>query len=605
MVRQAEPHSSSYGKNNGNVKVVKMEESSYVPNSSIPPALVVFSQGGCYGDAIRMQRPFGAQSSDAKDLNLSSLSPSSFGLRPMDSYPGLPAGLVHLQNPFLHPALEARLPFGTGAGAFRPVVTSSSSSSSTGGDDRIIKNLPSAFSTPSLSNRRKLEALAAAAAAEEQQHNSRNSRPSAGGDNFAQGASGMEKSYLSNGNNNNHRHRSCSPVNCSPNNAAGRAEKHEDRDGEGDYEGRDNVNGTPNSDITDRSTPDEGHISSKRRRRHGEIPCPVCKLSLHPMDLESHLLNEVEQLICISQIRRQAQLHLRSGEPLPCSSRDSPSNKKEGELSQDSRWDTYQRVRNNRHSRLRLKTRRRREESGGSGPSHPQVNFSMCRMQLHGSNEQLSGHLDVRKNGEIEEDDEPVDIEGDEDNDSRDANEYEWGNRRILKSSHNSSMTAINMTTSKRRDEEIDVDGDEISAYGCPQYCEADIQAVLKKSPSPSKEQDGANHSKENKWYDEDSSDAGGGRGVGPVNDNINLRMVIHALRTRIREMEKETTTTGVPNDGTHCHVCSGSCKKPVVSISCWHVHCEKCWLRSLGSKKLCPQCNMITATSDLRRIVL
>lgn len=183
----------------------------------------------------------------------------------MDSYPGLPAGLVHLQNPFLHPALEARLPFGTGAGAFRPVVTSSSSSSSTGGDDRIIKNLPSAFSTPSLSNRRKLEALAAAAAAEEQQHNSRNSRPSAGGDNFAQGASGMEKSYLSNGNNNNHRHRSCSPVNCSPNNAAGRAEKHEDRDGEGDYEGRDNVNGTPNSDITDRSTPDEGHISSKSK----------------------------------------------------------------------------------------------------------------------------------------------------------------------------------------------------------------------------------------------------------------------------------------------------------------------------------------------------
>lgn len=63
------------------------------------------------------------------------------------------------------------------------------------------------------------------------------------------------------------------------------------------------------------------------------------------------------------------------------------------------------------------------------------------------------------------------------------------------------TVTAINMTTSKRRDEEIDVDGDEISAYGCPQYCEADIQAVLKKSPSPSKEQDGANHSKENKWY--------------------------------------------------------------------------------------------------------
>jgi hypothetical protein len=38
---------------------LKMEESSYVPNS-IPPALVVFSGAG-YGDAIRMQRPFGTQ----------------------------------------------------------------------------------------------------------------------------------------------------------------------------------------------------------------------------------------------------------------------------------------------------------------------------------------------------------------------------------------------------------------------------------------------------------------------------------------------------------------------------------------------------------------
>lgn len=76
----------------------------------------------------------------------------------------------------------------------------------------------------------------------------------------------------------------------------------------------------------------------------------------------------------------------------------------------------------------------------------------------------------------------------------------------------------------------------------------------------------------------------------------------------------------------------------PLVSVSCWHVHCEECWLRTLvstdfitrslpfrccvvvlmwifyhdffflnwqGAKKLCPQCNMITSPSDLRRIYL
>jgi len=75
------------------------------------------------------------------------------------------------------------------------------------------------------------------------------------------------------------------------------------------------------------------------RRKVGELTCPVCNMSVHPIELESHLLNEVEQLICISQIRRQQQLR---NEPIACSSRDSPnSNKKDGavELSQDSRWD--------------------------------------------------------------------------------------------------------------------------------------------------------------------------------------------------------------------------------------------------------------------------
>nr|CAD7585554.1 unnamed protein product [Timema genevievae] len=45
--------------------------------------------------------------------------------------------------------------------------------------------------------------------------------------------------------------------------------------------------------------------------------------------------------------------------------------------------------------------------------------------------------------------------------------------------------------------------------------------------------------------------------------------------------------------------------KKPVISVCCWHVHCEECWLHTLGAKKLCPQCNMITSPSDLRRIYM
>jgi hypothetical protein len=44
----------------------------------------------------------------------------------------------------------------------------------------------------------------------------------------------------------------------------------------------------------------------------------------------------------------------------------------------------------------------------------------------------------------MDEDDEPVDIEGDGDGDSRDMNEYEWnGHRRMAKSSHSNHPCKI------------------------------------------------------------------------------------------------------------------------------------------------------------------
>lgn len=53
------------------------------------------------------------------------------------------------------------------------------------------------------------------------------------------------------------------------------------------------------------------------------------------------------------------------------------------------------------------------------------------------------------------------------------------------------------------------------------------------------------------------------------------------------------------------CNVCMDVYTIPVVSIGCWHVHCEECWLRALGAKKLCPQCKVITKPQDLRKIYL
>lgn len=51
------------------------------------------------------------------------------------------------------------------------------------------------------------------------------------------------------------------------------------------------------------------------------------------------------------------------------------------------------------------------------------------------------------------------------------------------------------------------------------------------------------------------------------------------------------------------CVICLDPHRKPVVSTVCWHVFCETCWLQSLSSKRVCPNCSTITSPQDLRRV--
>ena len=53
------------------------------------------------------------------------------------------------------------------------------------------------------------------------------------------------------------------------------------------------------------------------------------------------------------------------------------------------------------------------------------------------------------------------------------------------------------------------------------------------------------------------------------------------------------------------CNICMDSYRTPLVSTVCWHVSCEECWMRALGTKKLCPQCKVIIQPKHLRRIYL
>ncbi|RUS18089.1 hypothetical protein BC937DRAFT_89162 [Endogone sp. FLAS-F59071] len=82
-------------------------------------------------------------------------------------------------------------------------------------------------------------------------------------------------------------------------------------------------------------------------------------------------------------------------------------------------------------------------------------------------------------------------------------------------------------------------------------------------------------------------------------NSTSHVRLVIESLKSRIKQLE--TSSRAAPK----CLICLEPYTSPLVSVVCWHVHCEQCWLRTLGAKKLCPQCQKITGAADLRRVYL
>jgi len=75
--------------------------------------------------------------------------------------------------------------------------------------------------------------------------------------------------------------------------------------------------------------------------------------------------------------------------------------------------------------------------------------------------------------------------------------------------------------------------------------------------------------------------------------------IIIESLKEKIRQLQKFSTIQ------YKCLICLDQYQVPLVSVNCWHAHCEKCWLTCLGTKRLCPQCNTITSPQDLRRIYI
>uniref|UniRef100_A0A8D3E737 E3 ubiquitin-protein ligase RNF220 n=1 Tax=Scophthalmus maximus TaxID=52904 RepID=A0A8D3E737_SCOMX len=329
------------------------------------------------------------------------------------------------------------------------------------------------------------------------------------------------------------------------------------------------------------------------------------------------------------------------------------------------RYQTFLRVRANRQTRLndvisghhgcldqeketqfgkRAKTRigkmkRRKPEEGG------QV-CPLCSAPLAGSEEEMSRHVEqclIQREGALGDDDSADGENG------RGFEEYEWAGQKRIRATalleggfRGTGFATCNMKESAAdSDADLDVDGDDTLEYGKAQYTEADIIPC-----SGAGEDQGEAREREalrgavlnggmpsnritpefSKWASDEMPSTSNGESsktdpgtpssssssscaprtcknseIEKVTEEESTATTMEALKARIRELEKQI----LRGDRYKCLICMDSYTMPLTSIQCWHVHCEECWLRTLGNKKLCPQCNTITSPGDLRRVYL
>ncbi|XP_018325529.1 E3 ubiquitin-protein ligase RNF220-like isoform X2 [Agrilus planipennis] len=578
-----------------------MDNSAFVPNTGHmnSPALVVFSQAtGGLTDGLRLQRPFNTQfqMGDASKELHRPFTTTTFGLRNIEAYGGLPAHILnHLQPQFLHPGLTL------GSSAFRPL------------SDLKAFPSPSAFAPP--------KCLKIETSGEHASGNHGFFSPS-------------EERYLGP----SPRMDSCSPASASmspqPHVSLGSVKEESldaqiSEDGETHPQNADSdspgiheenrgfrspllassfVSGAYTLSVP--GMPPTAHSGSKTsllfdnglsgKRRKDPSSCPVCGMSISPGDLETHFMRELDRLY---KLNGSGSINLRTRRNEPSRPPALP-----GDSGPEGRWETFQRIKTNRQGRLKLKIRKRKADDG----------CPVCMSHIH------KDEICLRK-GTSNDEDETVDVEGyselEDWNEVRKRNSTSVSGKKrnftsmaLFLDHHFSTADRSSRMSVETETEDLIVDGDEPeeSTFGPKQYSESDLSD---KAEEKSKQKEGTQSqvATVNSSGDVEVKVESGGQqcdsnvSTSDAEPSSRLQM-IEELRSRIRQLEAEVTTetaTSTDIEEYKCLICLEHYKKPVISTVCWHVHCEECWLHTLGSKKVCPQCGMITSPSDLRRIFM
>lgn len=318
---------------------------------------------------------------------------------------------------------------------------------------------------------------------------------------------------------------------------------------------------------------EEGRGCRSKRKQSDPSFCPVCSVTLRPMEVETHLTTEIDRLHKLSCTK-----HKQNGKNTGASASNVNGSSENGV---DKCWETFQKVKANRHSRQKSKARKRRAE---------EVICPICNKE---TTDDINVHVEMclrRTENSGGESDENIDVEGFE--------EYEWaGQSRVratslLQGGVSTLGTSVSMA---EEDEDLVVDGDDTQMYGSPQYSERDV--IL--PGDDDKEQSALRRAVLESFGEKPEANVVPEKT--PDEEQAKEDPVLEVLKKRIAELESREQNKEVYK----CLICMERYRTPVTSVCCWHVHCEQCWLQTLGAKKLCPQCNMITSPADLRRIYM
>ncbi|KAM8707390.1 hypothetical protein ACLKA7_011474 [Drosophila subpalustris] len=367
-----------------------------------------------------------------------------------------------------------------------------------------------------------------------------------------------------------------------------------------------------------------------------DVICPSCDAKIKRSQVADHCQVEMERLHSM-QLRSAA---------TDVTTTQSQSGADTG---QRKPWSVFQRVQRNRQSRQRQRTRKRATppppppppattttaSAAVSAPTPapaeqirmcPVCNVNFPQAQIHEHANECLRQTDGQ-NGEQR-------PSSDDDDDSEEYEEYEWaGQKRIRVSTLvQGGYRALNLGQTIKYhngqqgnddEDDVNVDEDDTHIYGPTQYGEADViplanedkeaggagvadadvtmyvRRLISSNETPKNHSSDAAAPATTEEMDDDSASVEPSTSQASRSNNNNQQQIIESLKARLRLYEKQAQSK------FKCLICIDDYKNPAISVSCWHVHCEQCWLQTLGARKLCPQCNSITTPKDLRRIYL